>query len=196
MVLQDRLANCGVPFLQAALHFLSDKLANGAVLPGSEGPVQVRASVTCCLAYQVLVLESHCGPCTCIAADSMWHNGQHAKLMCLQTNGKVTVTLEVIATLLRVLHEKVAVMPDGAAAALRQVHSQVGPCSRVMQGSVWSCHMPAVVSFHDVCMRNRQPFQTCSTLYCLVHAHILVCAAAGYVSLPVSGWAAGACRRG
>ncbi len=52
VVLQDRLANCGVPFLQAALHFLSDKLANGAVLPGSEGPLQVRASVRCCLAYQ------------------------------------------------------------------------------------------------------------------------------------------------
>lgn len=43
----------------------------------------------------------------------------------MQVNGKVTVTLEGVATVLRVLQEKLSVMPEGAASALKQIHSQV-----------------------------------------------------------------------
>jgi hypothetical protein len=42
-----------------------------------------------------------------------------------QANGKVTVTLKGVATVLRVLQEKLSVMPEGAASALKQIHSQV-----------------------------------------------------------------------
>lgn len=43
----------------------------------------------------------------------------------MQVNGKVTVTLEGVATVLRVLQEKLSVMPEGAASALKQIHGQV-----------------------------------------------------------------------
>lgn len=35
------------------------------------------------------------------------------------------MTLEGVATVLRVLQEKLSVMPEGAASALKQIHSQV-----------------------------------------------------------------------
>ena len=47
-------------------------------------------------------------------------------LIVLQANGKVTVTLEGVATVLRVLQEKLPVIPENAAAALKDIHSQVG----------------------------------------------------------------------
>ncbi len=42
-----------------------------------------------------------------------------------QVNGKVTVTLEGVATMLRVLQEKLPVMPEQLAAKLREIHTQV-----------------------------------------------------------------------
>jgi hypothetical protein len=38
---QERLAACGLPFLQAALHFLAEKLNNSAILTAEDGPPQV-----------------------------------------------------------------------------------------------------------------------------------------------------------
>jgi hypothetical protein len=37
---QERLAACGLPFLQAALHFLAEKLNNSAILTSEDGPPQ------------------------------------------------------------------------------------------------------------------------------------------------------------
>ena len=39
---QERLAACGLPFLQAALHFLAEKLNNSAILTSEDGPTQVQ----------------------------------------------------------------------------------------------------------------------------------------------------------
>ncbi len=42
MCSQERLAACGLPFLQAVIDFLAYKLSNSAILPSADGPPLVR----------------------------------------------------------------------------------------------------------------------------------------------------------
>lgn len=60
---QERLAACGLPFLQAALHFLAEKLNNSAILTAEDGPPQV-----CPLRLELLPqmgITDSCEPCAC-----------------------------------------------------------------------------------------------------------------------------------
>jgi hypothetical protein len=53
------------------------------------------------------------------------------------------VTLKGVATVLRVLQEKLSVMPEGAASALKQIHSQVRKhCCREAPENLYKDQLP------------------------------------------------------
>lgn len=64
---QERLAACGLPFLQAALHFLTEKLSNSAILTSADGPAQVLLDCTF-LTHGPPVHTSRCWTSSSIAA--------------------------------------------------------------------------------------------------------------------------------